>query len=293
MNILITGSTGFVGTALLREISESGNKDKVFLLSSRNNDSYETYMYRREGEKYLFEVPNKIDVLIHLGAWIPKSTAVANDVEKSFSNIQFTHQLLKCFDGLKKILFVSSVDVYAPSTAPINEESMISPISLYGSSKVYCEEMVKAWANEKSTPWCILRLGHIYGGGEYEFKKLIPILIEQALRNEPINIFSNGQEKRSFLHVENCASVIWQAAHDESIGIYNVASGNPIKVIDIAGMIKALTGSESEINVLNKVSNTRDCIFDNKKLIDQYHLVEKPLEIGLKEEIDYFKTLNS
>lgn len=292
MNILITGSTGFVGTALLHKINKSNSNDKVYLLSSRDNESYETYLYHREGVNYSFKVPKNIDVLIHLGAWIPKSTAVANDVEKSFSNIQFTHQLLGSFKGLKKVIFVSSIDVYAPTTAPINEESIVKPISLYGSSKVYCEEMVKAWANEKTIPCCILRLGHIYGVGEYEYKKLIPIFIGQALRNEPINIFSDGQEKRSFLDVENCAEVIWKSAHDESTGIYNVASGNPVSVLDVAKIIKSLAKSESEIKVLNKVTNTRDCVFDNKKLKDQFQIVEKPLEEGIKEEIEYFKNLN-
>ena len=293
MNVLITGSTGFVGTALLHKIHESSSKDNVFLLSSRNNEGYVTCLYRKEGSNYSFNVPENVDVLIHLGAWTPKSTAVANDVEKSFSNIQFTHQLLGKIDVLKKVIFVSSIDVYSSTATTINEESIVKPISLYGSSKVYCEEMVKAWANEKSIPCCILRLGHIYGVGEHEYRKLIPILIGQALRNEPINIFSDGQEKRSFLAVENCVDVIWQAAHDESTGVYNVASGNPVKVIDIARIIKSLTESKSEINVLNIVTNARDCVFDNTKLIDQFHVIEKPLEAGLKEEIEYFKTLKA
>lgn len=292
MNILITGSTGFVGSALLRKINEVNCEDNIFLLSSRRNEYFDTFLYHQDGPNYVIKVPENVDVLIHLGAWIPKSTAVANDVEKSFSNIQFTYELLEKFQSLKKVVFVSSIDVYAPTAEPINEDSVVKPISLYGSSKVYCEEMVKAWTNEKSIPCCILRLGHIYGVGEYQYKKLIPILIGQALRNEPINIFSDGKEKRSFLDVDNCADVIWKAAHDESTGIYNVASGNPVCVAEIARMIKSFSFSESEIKILNKVTNTRDCVFDNTKLVNQYHIEEKSIEDGLKEEIDYFRTLS-
>lgn len=292
MNILITGSTGFVGSALLRKINEVNSEDKIFLLSSRHNEHFDTFLYYQDGPNYVIEVPENIDVLIHLGAWTPKSGREANDIERSFSNIQFTKSLLNQLNTIRKIIFVSTLDVYAPTIEAINEDSKVKPISLYGSSKLYCEEMVKAWANEKSVSCCILRLGHIYGVGEYQYKKLIPILIGQALRNEPIIIFSDGQEKRSFLDVDNCADIIWKAAHDESTGLYNVVSGNPICVAEIARMIKSLSFSESEIKILNKVTNTRDCVFDNTKLINQYHIEEKPLEVGLKEEIEYFRTLS-
>lgn len=292
MNILITGSTGFVGSALLRKIIESDGKDNIFLLSSRLNEQFETFLYRRDGSNYAFEVPKNVDVLIHLGAWTPKSTAVANDVEKSFSNIQFTYNLLAKLETLKKMVLVSTLDVYLPTTETITEQSLIKPISLYGSSKVYCEDMVNAWTKDKSIPCCILRLGHIYGVGECQYKKLIPILIGQALRNEPINIFSDGQEKRSFLDVDNCADIIWQAAHDESTGVYNVASGNSVRVAEIAQRIKEFSGSNSEINILNKITKTRDCIFDNTKLLNQFRFVEKSLEEGLKEEIEYFRKFN-
>lgn len=291
MNILITGSTGFVGSSLLRKINEVNSEDKIYLLSSRRNEHFDTSLYHQDGSNFVIEVPEDVDVLIHLGAWTPKSGGEANDIERSFSNIQFTKSLLNQLNTVRKIIFVSTLDVYAPTTEAINEDSAVKPISLYGSSKLYCEEMVKAWANEKSISCCILRLGHIYGVGEFKYKKLIPILIGQALRNEPINIFSDGKEKRSFLDVDNCADVIWKAAHDESTGVYNVASGNTVCVSEIAWLIRRLSDSKSEINILNRVTNTRDCVFDNTKLINQYHIEEKLLEEGIREEIDYFRSL--
>ena len=292
MNILITGSTGFVGKALLKHIEGSKTDDKIYLLSSRKNVNYETTQYKFEEGQYKLDVPKNIDVLIHLGAWIPKSTAVSDDVKGAFSNIQFTLELLNTLDSLKKIVFVSTIDVYAPTKEPISENSLVKPISLYGSSKKYCEDMVNVWSKEKLILCCILRLGHIYGVGESQYKKLIPILIEQALHNKPINIFSDGQEKRSFLDVEDCADVIWRAAHDDSTGVYNVVSGTPVCVADIARMVKVLSKSKSKIVILNKVNNTRDCIFDNTKLMNQFYIKEKPLEVGLMEEIEYFRSLS-
>lgn len=291
MNILITGSSGFVGSALLRHISKQKSKDRVCLLSSKKDNRYCTYLYTNDDSGYHFNIPSDVDVLIHLGSWTPKSTNVANDYNRSFSNILFTYELLKKLFGLNKVVFISTLDVYAPTALPINEESTIGPISLYGSSKLYCEDMIRAWANDNSVDLCILRLGHIYGIGEQQYKKLIPTLITQAINNHAINIFTDGQEKRSFFNVDNCVDVIWRAAHDDSKGIYNVTSGNPYSVVEIATKIKSLACSDSIINILNNVSDARDCVFDNSKLLKQFQVQETPLDEGLKAEIDYLRTL--
>ena len=65
-----------------------------------------TYLYRYEGSCYSFEVPESVDVLIHLGAWTPKSGGEANDIERSFSNIQFTKSLLNQINTLKKMILL-------------------------------------------------------------------------------------------------------------------------------------------------------------------------------------------
>lgn len=289
MNILITGSSGFVGTALLHHIKASGTHDTIFLLSSQENDDFESFFYERDETGYHFEIPSQIDTLIHLGAWTPKTSAEANDIENSFSNILFTKSLLGKMGRIKKIVFISTLDVYAPTSMAIIEDSKILPISLYGSSKLYCEDMVKAWSIQNSVSCCILRLGHIYGAGEGKYKKLIPVLIQQALKNEPISIFSKGQEKRSFLNISDCADVIWKSAHDDSEGVFNVVSSKAFRVIDIAKKIKELSVSGSEIRIVGQMLDARDCIFDNTKLVSQFHIKERSLEEGLKEEIDYFR----
>ena len=289
MNILITGSSGFVGTALLHHIKASGTHDTIFLLSSQEKDDFVSYHYERDETGYHFEIPSQIDTLIHLGAWTPKSSAEANDIENSFSNILYTKSLLGKIGRIKKLVFISTLDVYAPTSLAINEDSKIGPVSLYGSSKLYCEEMVRKWAIQNSVQCCILRLGHIYGAGEGQYKKLIPVLIQQALKNDSISIITDGQEKRSYLNIINCADVIWKSAHDDSEGIFNVVSSKAFRVIDIAEKIKELSASGSEIRIVGQILDARDYIFDNTKLVSQFHIKERSLEEGLREEIDYFR----
>lgn len=293
MKILVTGSSGFVGQALLKHIESENNANEISLLSSKPNDNYWTQVYYQKDDNYDIKVSDEYDVLVHIGAWTPKSVKDFQDVDKSFGNIQFTKTLIESLPSLKRIVFISTIDVYAPSTGVISEESLVKPISIYGYSKLYCEEMVKAWAGQNGVECCILRLGHIYGVGEAAYKKLIPMLIQQALKNENINIFSAGNELRSFLNIDDCASVIWQAALGDMQGLYNVVSGHAVSVKDIAYMIKKQTQSGSDIVIQNRPIETRDMVFDNSLLKDTFTIEEKTLENGLKEEIEYFKQMTA
>lgn len=291
MKVLITGSTGFVGQALLRRIGADKEGTEISLLSSKNNSKFPTFVYRQKGGNYEMSLPDEYDVLLHLGAWTPKSTKESQDIEKGFENIQFTKTLLNSLPSLKRIVYISTLDVYASTTSAIREDSLVKPISIYGYSKLYCEEMVRTWAEQNGKVCCILRLGHIYGVGEAAYKKLIPMLIQQALKNETISIFSAGNELRSFLNIEDCADVIWQSALGNMQGLYNVVSDHAVSVKDIAYTIKQMASSDSEIVIQNKPIGTRDMVFDNTHLRESFTVEEKPLEQGLKEEIEYFRLL--
>lgn len=289
MKVLITGSSGFVGSALLKLLNDSDGGNEFFLLSSRANDRFPTFLYEYKEGRYSFSFPDGFDVLVHLGAWTPKSSADAQNADGAFDNIQFTKLLLASLSHVKRVVFISTLDVYAPSTSVITELSPLDPISLYGWSKLYCEQMVKAWSQQHDITCCILRLGHIYGVGEGEYQKLIPTLIKKAINNEPISIFSSGNEIRSYLNIDDCTGVIQQAMNGQMEGVYNVVSNHSVRVKEVAEMIKQLASSDSFISILNQPVATRDYLFDNSHLMQDFIMCEKPFEQGLKEEIAYFR----
>lgn len=293
MKVLITGSSGFVGSALLKRLIDSDDDNEFFLLSSNNNGQFPTFLYKHNEGGYAFSLPDFFDVLVHLGAWTPKSAADAQNVDGAFDNIQFTKLLLASLYHVKRVVFISTLDVYAPNTSVITESSPIDPISLYGWSKLYCEQMVKAWSQQQDIACCILRLGHIYGVGEGEYQKLIPVLIKKAVNNETISIFSSGNEIRSFLNIDDCAGVIQQAMTGRMEGVYNVVSNNPIQVKEVAEMIKRLASSDSFIDIQGQPVVTRDYLFDNNRLRQDFVICERPFEQGLKEEIEYFRKMVS
>ncbi len=289
MKVLITGSSGFVGNALLKRLNDSEDGNEFFLLSSKTNDQFPTFLYERKEGRYSFSFPDRFDMLVHLGAWTPKSSEDAQNVDGAFDNIQFTKSLIASLSHIQRVIYISTLDVYAPCSSVITESSPLDPISLYGWSKLYCEQMVKVWSQKHDISCCILRLGHIYGVGEGEYQKLIPTLIKKAINNEPISIFSSGNEIRSYLNIEDCAGVIQQAMVGRMEGVYNVVSNNSVRVKDVAEMIKQLVSSDSFISILNRSEATRDYLFDNSHLMQDFVICEKPFDQGLKEEIAYFR----
>lgn len=294
MKVLITGSGGFIGTALLHHLKSGYPDIEIHLLSSTKRTDLPTVTYSRDAGGYHFEIDGSYDAVLHLGAWTPKSGAEANDIEGSCSNIAFTEQLMKTLSGrVDRFIFASTLDVYSADTADINESSEVIPISLYGDSKLFCERMVSAWCRMQNIPSCILRLGHIYGEGERAYRKMIPTWISNAVNGLPITIFSDGSELRSFLYIGDCVEYLARTLkRPELSGTYNIVSGNAYAIMDIAGIIKDLVGSGTEIRVKGESAPARSLSFNTRKLKETFGLKETDIREGLKREVEYFLRRN-
>ena len=187
--ILLTGASGFIGKKILEELIITYGKENVVALTSKPIDNIHFLLhndYHLDSDFFTKNLPsNKIETIIHAGAFIPKDNSQANDIEKCNSNIYSLQNLLSCnFPSLKKIIYLSSIDVYDVNVKIIAEDTSTAPVSLYGFSKLYGEAMISKWAISKNITYQILRIGHVYGPGEEFFKKIIPITIKKILKKE-------------------------------------------------------------------------------------------------------------
>jgi len=296
VNILITGSTGFVGNNFLKQIKENGwfCNDLIYILSANNivkseyfNINYDSYIL---SENIFGEI--NFDIVFHFGAFTPKNSIEFNNIDKSTSNIHFTYSLLRALKNkCKQFIFLSTLDVYSKNELIISEASVIEPISLYGYSKLYCEKLIESWAEKETVLIQILRLAHIFGPGEDEYQKLIPITINNILKGISPVIYNNGKEKRSFLYVDDCCNLIKQSiCLPFYVGPVNIASGFSISVKSIVENLLLI--SKKNIELLNKEIldyKPRDIVFDNEKM--HKYLGHEKIEItsGLEMEYNYFK----
>lgn len=294
--VLITGASGFIGSHLVRYFKAYSERYNVVTMSSKKLDggiNVHTTNYVVSKQSFIDAKVNHVDIVIHVGAFIPKDASQVNDVEKCTSNISTTLSLI---DGLpntpEKFIFFSTVDVYAPTDEVISESSVLSPPSLYGDSKLYCERLLERWANKNKVLMQILRLGHIYGPGEDLYKKLIPLTIQNVLSGNALKLFSNGGERRSFLYIEDLCKFVMNAAElsDES-GPLNLVSRQSITVRELMEMILKIAGKSGVDIELGSDKPGRSLDFDSSKVNTWLGQELHTLEQGLRKEYDYFSSI--
>ncbi|HWR45844.1 NAD(P)-dependent oxidoreductase [Sporomusa sp.] len=296
MNILVTGATGFIGTALLECLRDhtKSTGDQIVLLSSCDVDGYTCIKHRNYTftmNDFLVKGVEFVDIVFHLGAFIPKEIQDANNINQCFSNIEGTKHLCDNLPSLpKRFIFASTVDVYAPQS-PLDEATPIQPVTLYGQSKLYCEHMLESWAVQKGVVLQVLRIGHIYGVGEEAYKKIIPQTIKGLIQGHPPCIFTSGREKRSFMHVSDCCRLLWKAAQLNTYdGPINLASGRALSILELVNMLMEISGTGLKPIVENRDLPTRDYVFNTAKMERLLGAETLNLENGLREEYAYIRS---
>ena len=187
------------------------------------------------------------------------------------------------------IVFISTIDIYDIRAEYITEETALSPVSLYGWSKLYTEHLVQQWAYSHQAVCQILRLGHIYGPGEEAYQKLIPRTIRLLRAGESPIIYTDGSELRAFLHVTDCCRLVMKAIElPVFVGPINVASNQSLSVLELVTLLKELTGSEQTLEVRNSVQDKRSMAFDNAKMQHWLGVETVDLRSGLAQEIAAF-----
>ncbi len=189
--ILITGSTGFVGSNLVEQLSKQYhlyclyNTQQGFI---NQNISYIQQDFSKNIDTS--KLPSDADCIIHLAANTDK-----NDDKSNLFQIN-TMSTLKLLEygktiGIKKFIFASTGGVYGYNSQPCDEESLVNPIDFYSLSKLESELLVKYYSKYYSTT--ILRLYFPYGIGQK--KGIIPLLANKIRNKESIQIYKGNTPK--------------------------------------------------------------------------------------------------
>lgn len=304
--VLVTGATGFIGSHLVNRLRAAKDIHLVFLSRKSVTENCKNVTWVTASleqlslNAWLAAGVKRIDVVLHLGAFIPKSGDAADQVEAVYrDNLLGTRFLLESFPSLpERIVFASTIDVYASSsdTIALSESSPVGPANLYGASKLFCEQLVRAYARKHRCDHAVLRYGHIFGPGEEAFQKLIPQTIRQLMRGEAPVLYGDGSAERDFLYVEDAVEATLRAAVSDTheLGPINIVGGRSRPVRDIVETLMSIVNFQGSIQYLTDKPAGLSLRFDNKRMRDglgDWDLVS--LEDGLKLEVEHFQNLRA
>ena len=209
-------------------------------------------------ESLLAEHVDRADVVVHLAAAVGVKLIVEQPVHTIETNVHGTEVVLKIANKKKKLVVIASTsEVYGKSTnVPFSEDAdlVLGPSSkhrwAYACSKLVDEFLALAYWKERKLPVIVVRLFNTVGPRQTgQYGMVIPNFVRQALAGQPITVFGDGTQSRSFTYVGDVVHALVSLIDEpRAVGqVFNIGNGNEISINDLAVKIKAMTGSSSEI----------------------------------------------
>jgi len=268
MRVLITGGAGFVGSHLSEALLERG--DEVFILDNLSTGSFDNIVHLKTHPKFHYtldsvtnepvvaELVDRCDIVVHLAAAVGVKLIVEQPVHTIETNVHGTEVILKIASKKKKLVLIASTsEVYGKSVdVPFREDAdlVLGATSkhrwAYACSKMIDEFLALAYWKERKLPVIVVRLFNTVGPRQTgQYGMVIPSLVRQALAGEPITVFGDGTQSRSFTYVGDVVRAMVALINEpQAVGqVFNIGNGHEITIGDLAVKIKDMTGSKSEI----------------------------------------------
>lgn len=306
MRILITGSSGMIGTALGKSLTEKGHDviglDIVLPADERPYETIQHDLRLPIGERVAKRMlrSGKIDLITHLAA-NARVYQLVLDPDRALDNIAMTHRIFEFArtNHVPRLLFASSRETYGngqPLPVHENSASHRSAESVYTVSKISGEAYCYAYGHCYDIDARIVRYSNVYG--RYDTSdRFIPKAILHLLQGRPFTIY--GKEKTlDFTYLDDAANGTLHLIENWSDGSpldhreYNIASGEQSTLFDVAHRLRVLLNSSSEILVgENLVGEVMNYQADIGRMRDLGWTPKTSLHEGLEKSIDYYRTI--
>jgi UDP-glucose 4-epimerase len=271
MRALITGGAGFIGSHLSEALLDAGHR--VLLLDNLSTGSMENIAHLKgrpgfeyfidsvENEGLLAELIDRSEVVFHFAAAVGVKLIVEQPVYTIETNVHGTEVVLKHANKKKKLVVIASTsEVYGKSEqVPFREDSdlVMGPTPkhrwAYACSKAIDEFLALAYWKERKLPVIIVRFFNTVGPRQTgQYGMVIPNFVRQALAGEPITVFGDGTQSRSFTHVADVVDALLKlVAEPKAIGqVINIGNTQEVTIRRLAERVRDLSGSTSSIKLV-------------------------------------------
>lgn len=309
--VLLTGSAGFLGSFLSKELLENGYSvvgidnffrgKKEYLPVHKNFKFYELDLVKKSKELKEIIKNEKPEIVVHYAAI--NGTKYFYDIPYQVinDNVCMTQNVLSACknSSVKKIVYASSSETYGePLKVPTSE---MQPILLnihtdrdsYASSKAINDFYVKLFAKENKVDYLILRIFNTYGPNmdTSEYGQVVPEFIHKMFNDNQFTIIGNGEHTRSFCYVDDHTRLVRKLIEKTSNEIVNVGNDKETKIVDLARTMHEIEEKEFNPEYLPgreyDHKRRRPDISNLKKLTDDYPKIT--LREGLEKTIEAYK----
>ena len=293
LRILVSGSSGYIASQLIRDLPKAFPKAEITLTDVRFNPQtlgnlkgkfrFVKCDLRDENQVWNLVKGVDWDILFHLAALVEAENSPARAEETWNVNFECTKRLVN-LGSFKKIIFASTANVYGNNTdLNLNETTASQPIFPYACAKKACEDYLIS----SFKPAVILRLATNFGlASGIRNNLVINTMVENAICGKDLTVHGNGDNWRPFIHVKDTSKMLIAAAKNGKVGeIYNVGAFNR-QIGKLAEEIGAICGVKVNYEKEKNVPFSYDLDFSKSKELKCQPKIT--LEQGVKELLKYY-----
>jgi dTDP-glucose 4,6-dehydratase len=304
-NYLVTGGAGFIGSNFCRYLLSAYPDCHINVL-----DSF-TYAGNPENipDDVRVQVINgnicdkvavqkaieNVDVVVHFAAETHVDRSINSAEAAVQTNVLGTFQLLEAArsHSISRFVHVSTDEVYGTaSTEPFHENSPLNPRNPYSASKAAADRLAYSYFVTYGLPVIITRPTNTYGPYQYP-EKLIPFFVNQALNDQPLPVYGNGQQQRDWLHVsDHCAAIDLLIQKGTNGEAYNIVGHNERVNMEVVETILGILDKPRSLikHVEDRPGHDTRYYLDGRKLQGLGWSPRQPWMDGMEETVLWFKS---
>lgn len=278
MRILITGVAGFLGSHLADRLLADGHEVvgmDNFITGSPDNIAHlagneKFTFYKRDVSSYIF-VPGKVDAILHFA-----SPASPNPLSKAgYFNLPIqtmkagalgTHNCLGVARAHNaRFLLASTSEIYGDPDVHPQAESYpgnvdpIGPRAVYDEAKRFAESLTMAYHRFHAVNTAIVRIFNTYGPRmDLEDGRALPNMLKQALLGQPLTVYGDGSQTRSFCYVDDLVEGVVRLLYSEEHLPVNIGNPAEMSILQFAEAINRITGNKAGVTYINDARSARD-----------------------------------
>jgi dTDP-glucose 4,6-dehydratase len=310
MKLFVTGGAGFIGSNFIRYVLQNRNNCSV-----TNYDKL-TYAGNLANLNSVVDHPNYhftrgdicdasaveaamcgCDCVVHFAAESHVDRSIYEPAPAVQTNVTGTFVLLQVARklGVSRFVHVSTDEVYGdlPPGTYANENFLLQPSSPYSASKASSDLLVRSFVRTFGLPAVITRSSNNYG--PYQFpEKFLPLMITNALHDQPLPIYGDGKQQRDWLHVEdNCRGILAVLEKGKLGEVYNIGGLDVEENLTMARRVLELTGKPESLlsYVQDRPGHDRRYALDCSKMKSELGWSPQiPFQDGLRQTIEWYRT---